>query len=123
MKDDIMSHGEMKLAELIWEKEPIRSGDLVTLCAEKFAWKKPTTFTVLRKICEMGYFTNDNSVVTSVISREQYEQKQTQVFVEKNFNGSLPKFLAAFTGRKKISDSEIEEMLKMIREYPEGPHE
>ena len=123
MKDDVLSQGEKKLADLIWEKEPIRSGDLISLCTELFTWKKPTTFTVLRKICETGYFQNEDSIVTSLISREEYEQKQSQSFVDKNFEGSLPRFLSAFIGRKKISDREMEEILKMIREYPEESHE
>ena len=123
MKDDVLSLGEKKLADLIWDREPIRSGDLVSLCLELFAWKKSTTFTVLRKICAMGYFANEDSVVTSTIRRDEYEQKQSQSFVDKNFEGSLPRFLAAFTGQRKISDREMEEMLKMIREYPEESHE
>jgi len=119
MNDYSMTEGERKLADLIWEREPIRSGNLVTLCNELFTWKKSTTYTVLKKICEQGLFKNESSVVTALISRSAYDQNQSESFIEKNFGGSLPKFLAAFTQNKKLSSKEIEELLKMIREYPE----
>ncbi len=120
MKDDSMTQGERKLADLIWDKEPIRSGDLVSLCNEFFSWKKSTTYTMLKRICELGVFQNENSIVTSVITRPEYELKQSQSFIDRNFGGSLPKFLAAFSQRRKYSEREIEELMNIIREYPEG---
>lgn len=119
MKDDSMTQGERKLADLIWDNEPIRSGELVCLCNDLFTWKKSTTYTVLKKICELGIFQNEDSVVRSLISRAEYEQNQSQSFIDKHFGGSLPKFLAAFAQRRKYSEQEIEEMMKLIREYPE----
>ena len=97
------------MAELIWESEPIGSGDLVKLAAQRLGWKKSTTYTVLRKICENGIFQNKGAVVTSKMSREQY--------LEENYNGSLPNFVAAFMKRKKLSKKQIEELVVLIDEY------
>jgi predicted transcriptional regulator len=119
MQDVSMTQGERKLADLIWDNEPVRSGDLVSMCFDRFDWKKSTTYTVLKKIIELGIFQNEDSVVTSKISRSEYEQNQSECFLDKHFGGSLPKFLASFAQRKKYSEQEIEEMIKLIREYPE----
>ena len=105
---------EARFADLIWGNEPISSGELVKLCQQELTWKKPTTYTVLRRLCERGLFQNENSVVTSCISREEFYARQSEKFVEETFDGSLPAFLAAFGSRKKLSEGEIDELQHLI---------
>ena len=107
-------------AEIIWDREPIGSGELVKICEKELNWKKPTTYTVLRKLCEKGLFRNENGMVTSVVSREEFNASKSEKFVEEEFDGSLPAFLAAFMSHKKLSDSEVAEIRRMIDEYKEG---
>ena len=107
-------------AEIIWDREPIGSGELVKICEKELNWKKPTTYTVLRKLCEKGLFRNENGMVTSVVSREEFNASKSEKFVEEEFAGSLPAFLAAFMSHKKLSDSEVAEIRRMIDEYKEG---
>lgn len=111
---------ESKFADLIWENEPIPSGELVKLCEGELSWKKPTTYTVLRKLCEKGIFKNEKGVVTSLISRQEFYAMQSEKFVEETFDGSLPAFVAAFTKRKQLSKEEIIELRKLIDTYEEG---
>ncbi|MBQ7826910.1 MAG: BlaI/MecI/CopY family transcriptional regulator [Clostridia bacterium] len=105
---------ESKFAELIWQNEPISSGELVKLCLSELDWKKSTTYTVLKKLCDRGIFQNNDSMVTSLISKDDFYSMQSEKFVEETFEGSLPAFIAAFTSRKKLSDKEIAEIRKMI---------
>ncbi len=105
---------QMQFARLIWEKEPVGSGELVKLCADEFGWKKSTTYTVLKKLCEKGLFQNEDGVVTSKISQEEFYMKKSEEFVEETFGGSLPAFLAAFTSRQKLSKKELDEIRKII---------
>ncbi len=104
-------------ADIIWQKEPIASGELVKICEKELNWKKPTTYTVLRKLCEKGLFRNVNGIVSAVISREDYYSKKSEKFVEASFDGSLPAFIAAFALRKRLSDEEIDEIQQMIDEF------
>ena len=110
---------ESRFADIIWRHEPIHSRDLVRLCEQELNWKKPTTYTVLRKLCERGIFRNENSIVTSVISRKDFYAMQSRRFVEETFDGSLPAFLAAFTARKDLSREEIAEIRRIIASYGE----
>ncbi|MBR5319222.1 MAG: BlaI/MecI/CopY family transcriptional regulator [Peptococcaceae bacterium] len=105
---------EMRFAEIIWTHEPLSSGQLVKLCEEELAWKKSTTYTILRRLCERGIFQNENSMVTSCISKEEFYARQSEAFVEESFDGSLPRFLAAFTRRKKLSEQEIAALQQLI---------
>lgn len=107
---------EQHFADLIWENAPISSGELVRLCAEKLDWKKSTTYTVLKKLCEQGLFENKDGVVSVLVSRQDYAAVQSEKFVEENFEGSLPAFLAAFTARKSLSETEIAEIRRMIEQ-------
>lgn len=111
---------ESKFADLIWESEPIPSGELVKLCEHELAWKKPTTYTVLRKLCERGIFKNKKGIVSSVISRKEFYAMQSEKFVEETFEGSLPAFVAAFTQRKTLSKEEVAELKKLIDSCEEG---
>ena len=105
---------EARFAELVWENEPITSGELVKLCAKELEWKKSTTYTVLKKLCDRGIFQNDGGVVVSKLSRDEFSSAQSEQFVRENFNGSLPAFIAAFTARRQLTDSEIAEIREMI---------
>ena len=105
---------ETRFAEIIWENEPLSSGELVKLCQEKLTWKKPTTYTVLRKLCEKGIFQNQDGTVTSLISRADFQALQSQQFVDETFDGSLPAFVTAFTSHKRLSQAEIDALQRLI---------
>ena len=119
MKKYKLAESEEKFAELIWQNEPIGSGDLVKLCEKEMNWKKSTTYTVLKKLCEKGIFQNENAVVSSLITKDEYYAKQSIRFVEDTFGGSLPKFLTAFIGGSKLSKHQAEELKKLIDEHKE----
>ncbi|WP_026659191.1 BlaI/MecI/CopY family transcriptional regulator [Butyrivibrio sp. AC2005] len=110
---------QMQFAKLIWEKEPVGSGELVKMCADEFGWKKSTTYTVLKKLCEKGLFQNVDGVVTSMISEDEFYTRKSKEFVEETFGGSLPAFLAAFTSRQKLSKKELAEIKKIIENAKE----
>ncbi|MBQ8508910.1 MAG: BlaI/MecI/CopY family transcriptional regulator [Clostridia bacterium] len=114
MKDNQLGEMEARFAELIWERAPIPSGELVKLCDEKLGWKKSTTYTMLRRLVQRGIFESRDSIVSTRISREEFASMQSERFVEETFGGSLPAFLAAFTSRKKLSEKEVEELLQII---------
>lgn len=120
MNDMQLGTVESRFADLIWRSEPIRSGDLVKLCERELTWKKPTTYTVLRRLCQRGIFQNIDGIVTSLISREEFYAMQSERFVEETFSGSLPSFLAAFTRRRSLSPGEIAEIRAMIDNFEEG---
>lgn len=105
---------ESRFAQLIWDHAPLSSGALVKLCQETLEWKKSTTYTVLKKLCEQGLFRNDGGIVSVVISRDEFFSMQSRQFVEENFSGSLPAFLAAFTARQTLSGEEVAEIRRMI---------
>lgn len=110
---------ETRFADLIWDNEPLSSGELVKLCAKELDWKKSTTYTVLKKLCERGIFRNDGGIVSSVLSREEFYARQSEQFVEDTFAGSLPAFIAAFTSRKSLSKEDLKEIRDMIDHYGE----
>ena len=107
---------EARFADLIWENEPLSSGALVRLCEEELGWKKSTTYTVLKKLCQREIFRNEGGTVTSLISREDFFSAQSRRFVEESFDGSLPAFIAAFAAGKRLTAREIAEIRKMIDE-------
>lgn len=113
--------GEMeeKFAELIWEHAPIGSGELTKLCETAFNWKRTTTYTMLKRLCQRNIFENDHGTVKVLMSREEFESAKGEQFLKENFDGSLPKFLAAFSRRKKLNSHEIEELKKLIESYEE----
>ena len=120
MSDYQMGLVETKFAEIIWECEPISSTELTIKSQKLLGWKKSTTYTVLKRLCDKGIFQNKNGIVTSIINKTEFHSLQTEKFVEETFNGSLPAFLAAFTARKALSSDEIAELRRMIAEYEEG---
>jgi len=105
---------EAKFADIIWSNEPLRPGELVKLAEAELNWKRTTTFTILKRLCEKGIFQNQDRIVTSIISREEFYALQSERFVNDTFEGSLPAFLAAFGTRKKLSEEEVEELKKVI---------
>jgi len=109
-----MGTAEARFADIIWEHEPVSSGELSKLANQEFQWKKTTSFTVLKRLCERGIFQNQNGTVTSLISREAYYARHSELYVEEAFGGSLPAFLAAFGTRKKLTDKEIDEIQGII---------
>ena len=119
MQDVKLGVVEARFADLIWQHEPLSSGELVRLCQEELCWKKPTTYTVLRKLCERGLFQNQNGIVTSVVSRGDFYAMQSEKFVEDTFDGSLPAFFAAFTKRNRLSAADIAQLREMIDAYEE----
>ena len=111
---------QAKFADIVWAQAPIGSGELVKICERELNWKKPTTYTVLRKLCEKGLFKNENGIVSPLISRSEFYAKRSERFVEESFSGSLPAFIAAFTSQKKLSQKELEEIQALIDAYREG---
>ena len=105
---------ETIFADIIWDNEPLSSRRLAELALERLDWKRTTTYTILKRLCERELFQNDAGTVTSLVSRDEFYARQSEMFVEETFHGSLPAFLAAFGSRKKLSDSEIDELQKVI---------
>lgn len=116
MGDYKLAEAEEKFAQIIWANEPVSSTELVKLCEKEMNWKKSTTYTVLKKLCERGIFQNENAIVSARLSREEFYGMQSRKYVEDVFAGSLPRFLAAFCGSRKLSQKEIEEMRRFIEE-------
>ena len=114
MDDYKLGAVESRFADIIWNHEPLLSRELVELCQAELHWKKPTTYTVLRKLCQRGIFQNTDGMVTSLLSRQEFYARQSEQFVQDTFDGSLPAFLAAFTTRKQLSQQEVEEIRRMI---------
>ena len=105
---------QLRFAELVWQWEPISSGELVKLCERELHWKKPTTHTVLRKLCEKGLLQNSGGTVSSKLSRDAFYAAKSERFVEESFHGSLPALIAAFTARKPLSEQEVKEIQRLI---------
>ena len=123
MKDVKMGVVESKFADIIWKYEPITTKQLIQYCENEFNWKRTTTYTVLKRLCDRKIFSTDNSVVTSLISKEDFYAIQSNNFIEDTFNGSLPAFLAAFSSKRSLSNEEIKEIQNMINMHKEKNHE
>ncbi len=119
MVDYRLTDAEENLVGIIWSKEPIRSPDLVGICNKEFGWKKSTTYTMLKRLQIKGIIINKNSLVQALIKKDDFYSQQSKIFVEENFEGSLPRFLTAFTRKKKLSKKEIEEIQKLIDSHGE----
>ena len=116
MKEHQLGIMEAKFAELIWAHAPIASGELVKLCEKELDWKKSTTYTMLRRLCDRGLFQNSEGVVSPLLSQQEFQALQSEQFVQETFDGSLPSFLAAFATRAKLSEQEIEALQRLINE-------
>ena len=114
-----LSESEYSIMEIIWAKKaPVTSQDICALSDQR-GWKAPTVLTFLKRLCEKGIFCNENGTVQSLMSREEFNAAQSEQFVESTFGGSLPAFIASFTKRKQLSDSELAEIQKMISQMGE----
>ena len=107
---------EMRFATLIWENEPIASGELAKLSEKELSWKKSTTYTILKRLCDRELFQNVGGIVTSLVSKQELLAKQSEQFIEDNFEGSLPGFITAFTSGRKLTRKEIVELQRIIDE-------
>ncbi len=111
---------EYRFCLILWENEPIKSSELVSLCKEKLGWKPTTTYTVIKRLSERGVVKNENTVVSSLVSKDEIQEAEIDEMVEKTFEGSVPAFLAAFTKKRNLSEKEIAEIRKMIDGFEKG---
>ena len=116
-KNLMLTPAEEKLARLIWRKAPLSSPELVLLADWELDWKKSTTYTILKKLCDKGVFKNQNAQVSVVLTRDALVELQSRRYVENTFDGSLPKFIATFMGGNKLSSKQAEELKRLIAEY------
>lgn len=115
-----LSNADYRLLSIVWDSEPIASPDLCKLAESQLGWKRTTTYTVLRRLCDKGVLQNENTIVTSKIMRDHIQAVESRRIVSRVFDGSLPKFIAAFLGKEKISDNEAEQIKQIIDEYRRG---
>lgn len=120
MEELKLCESDFRFMDIVWENEPVSSGKLVELCLDKLGWKKSTTYTVLKRLCDKGIFKNEGSCVSVKLSREEFYTLQSQRFVNETFQGSLPAFLAAFTSGKRLSAQEVAQLRKLVQEHEEG---
>ncbi len=111
---------EYRFCLILWENEPIKSGELVKLCKERLGWKSTTTYTVIKRLSERGVLKNENTVVTSLVTKDEAQAAELDEMVEKTFEGSLPAFIAAFAKHRRLSEKELDEVQKMIDIYRKG---
>lgn len=117
MDDTRLGAVESQFADIIWKNAPLSSRDLVKLCQQQLEWKKSTTYTVLKKLCDRGIFQNEDGIVTPLVSRQEFHARQSQRFVEETFQGSLPAFISAFASGKKLSPQDVSDIQRMLDEY------
>ena len=108
---------EAHFADIVWQHAPLSTKELVALCERELNWKRTTTYTVLKKLCERGIFATENSVVSALVSREDFYAIQSEKFVEDTYAGSLPAFIAAFASRRRPSEQELQEIRRMLDEF------
>ncbi|MCL2388299.1 MAG: BlaI/MecI/CopY family transcriptional regulator [Defluviitaleaceae bacterium] len=120
MKNISLTTAEEKLAYLIWNEAPLASPELVTLAERTLEWKKSTTYTILKKLCDKGVFRNEHANITVLLTREELTALQSRNYVEEAFGGSLPKFIASFFGGSKLTRAQADELKRLINEHEEG---
>lgn len=114
-----LCNSDYRFMGIVWDHAPVGSGELVRLCREQLGWKKSTTYTEIKRLCEKGILKNEKAVVEPLVTREEVQAQESDDFVERTFGGSLPGFLAAFLGGRKLSDQEAEELKRLIDQYRE----
>lgn len=117
MDDTRLGAVESQFADIIWKNAPLSSRDLVKLCQQQLEWKKSTTYTVLKKLCDRGIFQNEDGIVTPLVTRQEFHARQSQRFVEETFQGSLPAFISAFASGKTLSPQDVSDIRRMLDEY------
>lgn len=117
MDDTRLGAVESQFADIIWKNAPLSSRDLVKLCQQQLEWKKSTTYTVLKKLCDRGIFQNEDGLVTPLVTRQEFHARQSQRFVEETFQGSLPAFISAFASGTKLSPQDVSDIRRMLDEY------
>ncbi len=120
MKRYKLAEMEQRFADLIWQRAPVSSGELVKLCEAQLSWKKSTTYTMLKRLCDKGLFENKKGIVATLITQEDFLALQGEQFLTETFEGSFPQFFAAFTRRNRLSEKEIAEIQRLIDEHKEG---
>ena len=115
MEQGKLCDSDYRFMRIVWEHAPVGSGELVKLAAQELGWKKSTTYTVLKKLCERGLFRNEGGTVSVQLAREEFHAMQSERFLDETFSGSLPAFIAAFSTRKKLSEEELRELEELIR--------
>ena len=111
---------EYRFCLILWELEPVKSTELVRICRERLGWKDTTTYTVIKRLSQRGVLVNENTVVRSLVSKDQVQATELKELVEKTFEGSIPSFIAAFTKHQKLSKQEIDQLQAMIDSYRKG---
>ncbi|MDW7656914.1 MAG: BlaI/MecI/CopY family transcriptional regulator [Bacillota bacterium] len=119
-RDINLSHADYRLLSLVWDAEPVASPELCKLAEAQLGWKRTTTYTVLRRLCDKGFAQSERTIVTSLWSREQVRHIESRQVLERSFDGSLPQFIAAFLGNEKINNDEAEQLKRLIDQYREG---
>lgn len=114
-----LCESEYRFAAIVWENEPVGSGELVAICEKELGWKKSTTYTVLKRLAQRGIFKNENSTITSLVKQDEVQRFESREFINRTFGGSLPKFITAFMNDKKLSRAEAEQLKKLIDSYKE----
>ncbi len=114
---------EYRFCLILWENEPIKSSRLVDICRERLGWKPTTTYTVIKRLAERGVLKNENTIVTSLVSKDSVQAAELNEMVEKTFEGSLPAFVAAFTRTQKLSAEDVDAIRRMIDDYRKGEPE
>ena len=117
METPKIHESEYRFCLILWEHQPISAATLAKLCLEQLGWKRTTTYTVLKRLCERGILANEDGIVTSLYSKEEIQYSESRQFLEKTFEGSLPGFLAAFLNEKKVSEKELKELRQMLDNY------
>ena len=120
MADYRLTEAESRFADLVWEHAPIHSPKLAKLAAEAIGWKKTTTYTVLKKLCDKGVFKNEYALVTALLTRDEFYAGRSVKYVDDTYGGSLPRFVAAFASGRKLTDAQVGEIQRLIDEYREG---
>ena len=113
-------NSEYRFCLILWEHEPINSTKLCVICKEQLGWSRPTTYTVIRRLAERGVLKNDNTIVSSLVSKEQVQQAEMEEMMDRTFEGSMPAFIAAFSRGKKLGKAEVDQLKALIDSYEEG---